>query len=138
MLTLFVMQGVPGGNADKCISSMPDVVKNAIIVKKVDAINKCNTQQEKSWVEQPWFMVLYDNEYIDIYLKEALPEVLKDLKNAGDRQVFSLMKKSNDGKVSQSPRIYRNGTILQRDSLMPANISEKRFCRVLNGLILEI
>lgn len=138
MLTLYVLWGTEGGSIERCSSSLQGVIRSTVLVKDIKEINYLNSRIEppKSvWKKQPWYMVLCDNEFIEEGLKEAIPEFLK----SEDKDVFVLMKRGNDGKVYQCPRIFRTGKVfLREDCLLPARVEEERFCRILNGLVLEM
>lgn len=132
-LTLFVIPGDDPRKADldKAIRSFGHCFKVRVLRdRRIDLV--CGE------VETEWFAYLYDNEYLEVELKEALPIFLLDT----TLDYMIIWKKARSGgmpsQVSRAPRIFRAGTVLQEGKLVPdGRVIDFSHETILNGWILE-
>ena len=135
MLTLYIVKsGDPSAKNERLIESFGDDIS---IPSAIQAVRFNQIHSLKAIT--PWYGVFYDNEIIDIQLKESLRifltnEVLID--------VYTVMKKHIDKEsptgfnVTQAPRFFRNNIQISPNGLMPMR-KDVRFERILNGFVLE-
>lgn len=133
MLTLFLLKSGDPKNTDRLASvkSLAKITEKVVIVEDED--NKFlyvnNTKKETDW-----YAILYDNEYVDDMLSEAIPIFLEQCK--ADVLVFYRKKNKKLAVVHKCPRIFRKDVRLKFNSLMPVQ-PELVFETVLNGWLLE-
>lgn len=82
-----------------------------------------------------WFLYLFEDEYMNAKLKEALPVCMA----SSSHDLFVFLQKvqhdNGDMKVFQSARMFRKGT-QKFDSLLPVDFDANRIERILDGWIL--
>ena len=84
-------------------------------------------------VKEGWFLVLYDTEYLSFGLKKGIDSILKmDL----DYDMLVFMKQNPNGKLYQSPRMFKHYVKLKENSFLPEDQNLKTE-RILDGWIYE-
>ncbi len=81
-------------------------------------------------IDAGWYMIMYDDEYIDDNMAKAIPIYL-----LSQFEVLECYKRTDDKVGTISPRLFRENIKPQRDSLLPANIKELKTSRILDGWI---
>lgn len=130
-LTLFILPGDQQGHENdpkKALKSFGDLVDAALIKKTVKIDNMTD------WGNADWYGYIYDDEYIDDSLRDALSTYFESSK----ADVLALMKIYIDehgvSKTESSPRMFRQHVKL--NGLIPEDLSVP--CeRVLDGWIKE-
>ena len=127
MLTVFILTTTePNRSVTKTLNSMDNI---PIEFRSVESIKEINDDRFKT----DWYMVLFDNEYLSYDLRKALEKILQmDIQF----DVLVFVKKTNDDKMYQSPRLFKKHVNLAKDSLLPADRSIK-IERILDGWIYE-
>lgn len=125
MLTLYILKGdnPSNRNVERLFKSFGDIPITGIFLEKRD-LSYAHLQ-----TENPWFGFMYDNEYLEEGMSEALEIFLKET----SFDFFTILRWCNSN-MSQSPRIFRQGTHI--DGLYPKNIGKLKGERILNGVIL--
>ena len=125
MLTLFIKTtNEPNKSLEKTLKSMSGLYDEVYFI---DNINKINDYKK----EHTWYLVLYDNEFVNADLKEAIDSILK-MKVTLDAIIF--LEIYPDDSMFQSPRMFKRYVSLKHDSLMPLdNFSNLE--RILDGWI---
>jgi len=128
MLTLFIVNS-DSRNADrkKTIASFKDVTQGIETVWNLKDVNKIRKNN-------PWYGVIYDDEYIE----GALAVSLNTFFNS-DADVLVVFKKvmTDELHITKAPRFFRKHIILQEDSLLPKEPEDAKFETILNGWILS-
>lgn len=129
MLTLYILKtNEPNRSVIKTKKSVEGgPLRQWRVVESVEDINKHKYRQ-------PWFVVLYDNEYLSYDLRKAVKAILR--MEHIEYDALKLVKKSSDGKLYQCPRLFRKHVKLAENSLLPADRSIKME-RILDGWIFE-
>ena len=126
MLTLYI---VNTHNKNKMLAdlyvNMSGLWTVRVMVNNVDEINN----DEK---ETDWYVTFFDNEFPNIDLRDAMRVVL-----VSDPlyDVFIFMEKHSDGKIFQSPRMFRKHVKLQPNSFLPEPDQDLRYERILDGWV---
>jgi len=144
MLTVFILESSKGKDIQKLKESFantmasfshiqPDVKVPGIdcVFNLVQRIGQINSTIK----EGDWFMVLYDNEYIDPSLLKSLPTFMSHT----EFDVYVIMKRTLGNKgleTTQAPRLFQSTLMLQPDSLLPIR-EDIQSERILNGWILD-
>jgi len=124
MLTLYVLITTEENRlvAKTVNSVMPDAFETVGSVKEINGKPK-----------KGWYLILFDTEYLSFDLKKGIDLILKmDI----DYDVLWLIKKNPDGKLYQSPRMFKDHIRLKMNSFMPADENLKME-RILDGWIYE-
>lgn len=133
---LFILQsGKFNAKLDKTKKSVDDYITSATFCKTIQEINDLVTGVTKPvWRDvQDWYMVLYDNEYIDPLLKAILPiELAKSLADS-----IILYKVDNLRKTTKAPRIFKKDIVLRPNSLLPLRENDIIFMEIPGGWIRE-
>lgn len=125
MLTLFVLATSEGNRSvTKTVNSVDP--HQFLVVGSVDDIN-INYDFKTSW-----FLVLYDNEYLSFDLRKAVKTIM--LMGDVPYDALILLEKGSDGKLYQSPRLFKKHVRLAKDSLLPEDRSTKME-RILDGWV---
>jgi len=127
MLTLYIMKT---HHKEKNIAdlyyTLSGLWSEGMIVSNVKEINK----DEKS---TDWYIVFFDHEKISFELKDAVEIMM----NADPKiDVFIFMEKNGEV-ITQSPRMFRNHVLLQKDSFLPIDNGYK-YERILDGWVKKI
>lgn len=125
MLTLYIMET---HHKDKCVAdlylSVSGLWIERLVVGTVDEINEDKKDTD-------WFLILFDNEKVSPDLRDAISTILEvDPKI----DAFIFMEKTLDGKLTQSPRMFRRHVELQKDSFLPVDNGYK-YERILDGWV---
>lgn len=125
MFTLFIL---PGDNPEKggvtrAINSASKFSVSFVVLK--------DRKLHDVVVTTPWYGYLYDNEFFDEALQEAISIFLKETTYDG----FSIYQKK-EGKVYHSPRIFRKYVKIKEGTLVPENPEVLNWERILNGWII--
>lgn len=131
MLTLFVVDSIGAPiltDRIKAITSFGDLPNEVIRVKNYAEINNIVK-------DTPWYGVIYDNEYIEPQLQEAL-ESFFSLTDADVLVAYKQVRYATGQKVFKAPRFFKKDVKLQERSLLPTDDSLK-FEVILNGWILN-
>ena len=124
---VFVMMTTePNRSLTKTIKSMNGVSIEFSSVRTVDEINDNKFKTD-------WYLILYDTEYLSYELLKAV-ESLLGMDIEYDALIF--MRKAPDGKLYQSPRMFKRHVRLAKDSFLPEDRSMK-MQRILDGWIYE-
>lgn len=114
-----------------CIGSFDPYYSCAIVVGSIELINQIVRREKHAY---DWYFVIYDDEYIDAPLNESLPILIQQR----SIDFFVFMKMNGEGKISQSPRMFRTDIELSENSLIPkTEFSLNRQTRILDGFIKE-
>lgn len=127
MLTVFILTTTePNRSVAKTINSMDGIPMEFHSVENINEINK-------NLFKNDWYLILFDNEYLSYDLRKAVEKILKM-----DIQFDALMfvKKTNDERMFQSPRMFKKHVNLAKDSLLPMDRTV-RMERILDGWVYE-
>jgi len=80
--------------------------------------------------EGDWYMIMYDDEYIDENLAKSIPVYL-----LSQFDVMECYRKTGEKTGTISPRLFRGHIKPQWDSLLPADIQNLKTTRILDGWI---
>ena len=87
-------------------------------------------------VQRGWYMVLYDNEFVDDNLAKAIPVYMQS-----DFEILECFKRTEFGtgyqKLAISPRIFNKKIKLSGNSLIPAHYEKLKATKILDGWIEE-
>lgn len=125
MLTLYILETTEyNRSVTKTVRSVEPALRQFNVVKSIDDINA-------QTYKRPWYLVLYDNEYLSLDLRKAVENILKmDIQY--DALIF--LQKDTDGKLYQSPRLFKKHVKLAKDCLLPEDRSIKME-RILDGWV---
>jgi len=125
MLILFIMQTHhKDKNLQKLCESLNPLVASIVAVGKTWDINNMIKDSD-------WYLVMFDNEFVSPDLRDAIKIIVE---TDPDYDYFIFMEKTWEGKVFQSPRMFRRDVRLQRDSFLPED-KTLRCERILDGWI---
>jgi len=129
MLTLYILKTNESNRSviktRKSVESSP--LRQWRVVDGIEDINRHQTRQ-------PWYVVLYDNEYLSYDLRKAMKTILRMEYVEFDALMF--VKKASDGKLYQSPRLFKSHVLLEKNGLLPVDRSIKME-RILDGWVYE-
>lgn len=111
-ITLLVLKsGSPNSDSIRTVKSLKheDVILDEIIF--IDKFRDINYRT----IGSNWFIILYDDEFLD----ERLLEALSICDNQNNFDVFSCYKIDQERKVSICPRIFKNGVKIEENHLYP-------------------
>lgn len=133
-LTLFVLPGDNRGfsRPNRAIASFGCNVNTIIELSHRNKITEYN-----NIIKTDWYCFLFDNEWIDMELKEALSIFLKMA--MWDVLVFwkKVKDKNGEPRFYKVPRIFRKHVILESENIMPINPDSLTFESILNGWLRE-
>lgn len=125
MLTLFVkLTNEPNKSVERTLSSLSNLYNEVYFV---DDINEINYYEK----ETDWYLVLYDNEFVSVDLKDAIGNILK---MEIDLDAIIFLEIYSDGTMFQSPRMFKKNVSLKWNSLMPVD-KFSNLERILDGWI---
>jgi hypothetical protein len=125
MLTLFVkLTNEPNKSVEKTLNSLSGLYDDVYFIDNMIEINDYRK-------ENSWYLVLYDNEFVNIDLKNAISSILK-MEVGLDAVIF--LEVYPDGTMFQSPRMFKKYVILKKDCLMPLS-KFSNLERILDGWI---
>jgi hypothetical protein len=125
MLTLFILKTSEGNRSVKeTFRSLERIDHESMFVESIEEINNSDKKTD-------WYLVLHDNEYLSLDLKEAVKNILT-MDISFDALIF--LQKDTDGKFYQSPRLFKKHVRLKKNSLLPEDDSMK-MVRILDGWI---
>lgn len=111
-------------NFEFCENSLKGVAGEIVPVQNLAQVNI-------AFKRFPWYMVIYDNEFIDAHLGETLMPFLRMTKS----NVIVLHKVEGDEKFSMCPRIFKSHLYLREDQLFPSNPYYLTFEHITSGWI---
>ena len=125
MLTLFILKTSEENKSVKeTFQSLEGIDHEGCLVKNIEEINNSEKNTD-------WYLVLYDNEYLSVDLKEAVKNILT-MDIPFDALIF--LQKDLVGKFYQSPRLFKKHVRLKENSLLPEDDSMK-MVRILDGWV---
>ena len=127
MLTLFILKTSEENKSVKeTFQSLEGIDHEGCLVKNIEEINNSEKNTD-------WYLVLHDNEYLSVDLKEAVKNILTmNLTIPFDALIF--LQKDLVGKFYQSPRLFKKHVRLKENSLLPEDDSMK-MVRILDGWV---
>lgn len=138
-LTLFIIPGGPAGAGDynRVVSSLEGVVDYVEFLsdRRVDLASRD--------VRTDWYMFLYNNEWVDPKVKQAIPVFMEYPFDA--IVLFKLVYERQDkdyyteleNRIFTVPRIFKKGVILNEEDLTPKWAHRLKFERLLDGWVHE-
>jgi len=133
MLTVFVIEGDRPSNVEKLKESFGDLPVTFFVVQQVKQINAFQKETD-------WYMVLFDNEYLDKKLLNVLPTFMAQ----DNLRLLLIQKKFWDAEgntaVDESPRMFRKDVVLEDNSTMPEDrfsFNPDNMTRILDGWIFD-
>ena len=127
-LHVFIIKsGVPNISLEKVKDSFGDEME--LIVEHIENNYAIINRTEK---KADWYAVIYDNEYVDIFLAEGLHKFLALTPN----DALGIYRKIDSLRASRSVRFYKSHVKIHKDRLVPADESVE-VDYMLNGWFLQ-
>jgi hypothetical protein len=132
MLDVFIVKtSSPNSKPDLLFGSFDQL---SCLFYAVENIEEINTVPKTN----PWYLVIYDNEYLSLDLRETLPKIFEN--NLDPFYVFYRISLKPEGidtsKISTAPRLFKSHVMLKNNNLNPnCAIREDKNNHILDGFI---